>query len=61
MFDSHEQAQQAAEALRQKGITDVRVAAPAPKSEPEPKDSVVTTLFQNEGIPGAAQRCYPFG
>lgn len=58
MFDSHDQAEKAAEALRQKGISDVRVAAPAPKSESEPEDSVVTTLFQNEGIPGAAQRCY---
>lgn len=58
MFDSYDQAEKAAEALRQKGISDVRLAAPSAKPDPEPKDSVVTTLFQNEGIPGAAQRCY---
>jgi hypothetical protein len=58
MFDSYEQAEKAAEALRQKGISDVRLAAPTAKSEPDPESSTITTLFQNEGIPGVAQRCY---
>jgi hypothetical protein len=58
IFDSHDQAEKAAEALRQKGISDVRLAAPTAKPDPEPSSSTVTTLFQNEGIPGAAQTCY---
>jgi hypothetical protein len=58
LFDSYDQAEVAAEALRQKGISDVRLAAPSAKPDPEPENSTITTLFQNEGIPGAAQSCY---
>jgi hypothetical protein len=60
LFDSHDQAEKAAAALEAKGFSDVRIAAPTLQSEPEPEpdNSTITTLFQNEGIPGATQSCY---
>lgn len=57
IFDSLDQAKSAAESLKTKGFTDLRLAAPVAPAKKE-EESEITTLFRNEGIPGCTTTCY---